>query len=90
MIDQAFAIAELASWAQSHGIFEIRSALAFASAAANEVSDSDGLVAALVAEEARIQTEPTQVLEPISAPKGLTAPAEQATAKEAKPEKEKP
>jgi len=89
MTDSAFAMAQLALWAQGHGIHEIRTALAFAGAAATEVSDSDGLVNALVTEKERILASPAQVFEPAPTQKEATTQAGQ-TAKETKPEKEKP
>jgi hypothetical protein len=58
--DQAFALANFAEWVRSTGIHEIRKVLAFANDAANheDVTDSDALYEAVLAERIRLLMEP--------------------------------
>ncbi len=58
MTEEAFALNQLAAWARCHGIYEIRTALSLANAAAADMPDSDCLAAALEAMSKNLPAEP--------------------------------
>ena len=91
MTEEAFALNQLAAWARCHGIYEIRTALSLANAAAADMPDSDCLAAALEAMCENLPAEPATT--PVAAPTPAAAePPEPDTkpAPESAPEDKEP
>ena len=92
MTEEAFALNQLAAWARCHGIYEIRTALSLANAAAADMPDSDCLAEALEAMCENIPAEPAPTAaaaeppEPDSKPAPESAPEDNDPPKPQQPE----
>ena len=87
MTEEAFALNQLAAWARCHGIYEIRTALSLANAAAADMPDSDCLAAALEAMCENIPAEPAPTAAAAETPGLDSKPAPESAPEDNEPSK---